>query len=124
MRAVAETFVFTAAVPDSGWAFESKNVRLACVARKPRHRKLNAIIGRSTRACRNTFCTWRSSALNRRNRSHICGAHLEQSALNEPAKKVRQVGAQQFRFDFEFREQLVECHVNARGSRDKLPDPP
>src|SRR5260370_17874515 len=93
------------------------------VDRKARHRKLRATRGSSTMARRKSSCAGRSSALNRRSRSHIRRKNLEQTAIHEPAQKFRQVGAKQFRFDIEFGEKLLVSHVNVRRTRHKLPHP-
>src|SRR6266478_6111389 len=81
----------------SGRESERNSLRLDCVARKPRYRKLSATSGSKTIARKKSPCAGRSSALNRRNRSHISRKHLEQAAIQEPVQKLHQVGPQQLR---------------------------
>src|SRR5713226_294520 len=121
MCAVIAASLFTRAASSSGFAFEMNRCSAACVARKPRHRKLRATRGSSTMARRKSSCAGRSSALNRRSRSHISRENLEQPAIHEPAQKFHQVGAQQFGLDVEFREKLLVSRVNAGRSRQQLP---
>src|SRR5229473_7486628 len=121
MCAVSAASLLSKAGSCSGFAFERKRCRAACVARKPRKCKLTATSGRSTVARRKSFRAGRSSALNRRNRSHISREYLEQPAIHEPAQKFRQVAVQHFRFDVEFREKFLVSRVNTRRSRHKLP---
>src|SRR6266436_8343961 len=102
-------------------ASERNRCSAACVAWKPRHRKLRVTNGSNTMARRKSFCAGRFSALNRRSRSHISRKNLEQPALHEPAQEFRQVGAKQFRFDIEFSEELLVSRVNVGRSRQQLP---
>src|SRR5260370_1105806 len=121
MCAVTATSLLTRAVSDSWLAIDRNRCSAACVARKPRHRKLRATRGSSTMARRKSSCAGRSSALNRRSRTHIGRENLEQTAIHEPAQKFHQVGAKQFRFDIEFGEKLLGSHVNVRRTRHELP---
>src|SRR5713226_8018570 len=123
MCAVTATSLLTRAASSFWLAIERNRCSAACVARKPRHRKLRATRGSSTMARRKSSCAGRSSALNRRSRSHIRRKNLEQTAIHEPAQKFRQVGAKQFRFDIEFGEKLLVSHVNVRRTRHELPHP-
>src|SRR5258708_13930219 len=92
--------------------------------RKPRQRKRRVTRGSNTRARRKSFCAGRSSALNRRSRSHISRKNLEQPAIHEPAQQFDQVGAKQFRIDIEFREKLLVSRVNAGRTRQQRPTAP
>src|SRR6266849_6027008 len=121
MCAVTATSLLTRAASSFWLGFERNRCSAACVARKPRHRKLRATSGSSTMARRKSFCAGRSSALNRLSRSHISRENLEQPAIHEPAQKFHQVGAQQFGLDVEFREKLLVSRVNAGRSRQQLP---
>src|SRR6266852_9626167 len=123
MCAVTAAFLLTRTKAGSGFAFERNRCSAACVARKPRHRKLRATSGSSTMARRKSSCAGRSSALNRRSRSHISRENLEQTAFHEPAQKFHQVGAKQFRFDIELREKLPVSVVNVRRTRHEPPHP-
>jgi len=98
---------------------ESPQYRLR--ARKPRHRKLRVTSGSRTIARRKSTCAGRSSALNRRSRSHISGENLEQATIQESAQKFHQIGPKQFGFDIEFREKLLVGRVNIRRTRHNLP---
>src|SRR6266853_5535940 len=119
----AVTAVLLSAGPvENSWLASTRNrCSAACVARKPRHRKLRVTSGNNTRARRKSFCAGRSSALNRLSRSLISGENLEQPAIHEPAQEFHQVGAKQFRFDIEFHEKLLVSRVNAGRSRQQLP---
>src|SRR5882762_9886799 len=114
MCAVTAATLLARTAGGPGFAFERNRCSAVCVSRKPRHRKLRATSGSSTTARRKSFCAGRSSALNRRSRSHISGENLEQPAIHEPAQKFHQVGAEQFRFDIKFREKLLVSRVNVR----------
>src|SRR5437879_13303400 len=119
----AVTAVLLSAGPvENSWLASIRNrCSAACVARKPRHRKLRVTSGNNTRARRKSFCAGRSSALNRLSRCHISWKNLEQPAIHEPAQEFHQVGAKQFRFHIEFREKLVVSRVNAGRTRQQLP---
>src|SRR6266853_2451637 len=112
MCAVTAVLLSAGPVENSWLALVRNRCSAACVARKPRHRKLRVTNGSNTRARRKSFCAGRSSALNRRSRSHISRKNLEQPAIHEPAQKFREVGAEQFRFDIEFCKKLLVGHVN------------
>src|SRR5260370_38308457 len=90
----------------SGGESERNSLRLDCVARKPRHRKLSATSGSKTIARKKSPCAGRSNALNRRNRSHVSRRHLEQRGIQEPVQKLHQVESHQFRLPIEFRQQI------------------
>src|SRR5260370_13794027 len=121
MCAVTAASLLIRAGSCSGFVFERKRCSAACVARKPRQRKLMATSGNSTAARKKSFRAGRSSALNRRNRSHISREHLEQPTIYEPAQKFRQVAAQHLRFDVEFPEKFLVSRVNVWRIRHKLP---
>src|SRR5712664_4493250 len=121
MCAVTAASLLMGAALGSGLALGSNRCNAACVARKPRHRRLSATSGSRTVARRKSSCAGRSSALNRLSRSHISRENLEQPAIHEPAQKFHQVGVKQFRFDIEFREKLLVSRVNAGRSRQQLP---
>src|SRR6266478_9200114 len=121
MFAVTAAALLARATTGPGFAFERNRSSAACVARKPRHRRLRATSGSSITARRKSSCTGRSSALNRRSRSHISWENLEQPAIHEPAQKFREVGAEQFRFDIEFCKKLLVGRVNVRRTRHELP---
>src|SRR5260370_26214080 len=111
MCAVTATSLLTRAVSDSWLAIDRNRCSAACVARKPRHRKLMTTRGSSTMARRKSSCAGRSSALNRWSRSHIRRKNLEQTAIHEPAQKFHQVGAKQVPFDIALCEKLLVCHI-------------
>src|SRR5258708_3797576 len=87
MCAVTEACLSAGPVADSWLASMRNRCSAACVARKPRHRKLRVTSGNNTRARRKSFCAGRSSALNRLSRSHISWKNLEQPAIHEPAQR-------------------------------------
>src|SRR5260370_10874718 len=121
MCAVTATRSLVRTASGPALASERNRCGAACVAWKPRHRKLSMPKGSKTRARRKAFCAGRSSAENRRSRSHISTKNLEQPDLHEPAQEFRQVGAKQFRFDIEFSEELLVGRVNVGGTRQQLP---
>src|SRR6266853_3186498 len=121
MCAVTAVLLSAGPVENSWLALVRNRCSAACVARKPRHRKLRVTSGNNTRARRKSFCAGRSSALNRLSRSHISWKNLEQPAIHEPAQEFPQVGAKQFRFDIEFHEKLPVSRVNAGRTHQQLP---
>src|SRR5206468_3046955 len=121
MCAVTEACLSLGPLADSWLASMRNRCSAACVARKPRHRRLRVTSGNNTRARRKSFCAGRSSALNRLSRSHISWKNLEQPAIHEPTQKFHQVGAKQFRFDIEFHHKLLVSRVNAGRTRQQLP---
>ncbi len=74
-----------------GLPFETNRSNIACVPRNPRQRRLTATIGRRTIARRNKLCAGRSSALNRRSRSHISGEYLQQPVVHEPVQQFQKI---------------------------------
>src|SRR5579859_182992 len=95
--------------------------RNACVLRNPRRRKLRDTKGNSAAARTKSTRAGRSSALNRRRRSHIFGLDLKQSVIDEPPQQFRKVGAKQFRLNVEFVLKFPISSVDARRGGDQLP---
>src|SRR5580765_2876400 len=106
----------------AGWPGRERNsCRNACVLRNPRKRKLKDMKGNNAAARRKSVRAGRSSALNRRSRSHIFGLDLKQPVIDEPPQQFRKMQAKQFRLNIEFVLELAIRSVNARRSGDKLP---
>lgn len=69
-----------------GLLFETDRSSISRVPRNPRHRRLRETKGSSNSARRNMLCAGRSSALNRRSRSHIGGEYVKQPVVHKPVE--------------------------------------